>query len=63
MRAIPPGFDVEAHTRRLESQGFTVIADYMTPEQLARFREGLEGHLGSYRGRNPFEGQIGRAHV
>ena len=56
MRAIPAGFDVAAHTARLETQGFTIIEDYMSAGQLARFRDGLKGHLGSYRGRNPFEG-------
>ena len=56
MRDVPHGFDVEAHTQRLRTQGFTVIDDYMSADQLARFRAGLEGHLGAYRGRNPFEG-------
>lgn len=55
-RAIPDGFDVAAHTARLKTQGYTIIEDYMSADQLARFREGLKGHLGSYRGRNPFEG-------
>ena len=55
-RNIPEGFDVEAHTLRLTAQGFTVIADYMSADQLAQFREGLKGHLGTYRGRNRFEG-------
>jgi ectoine hydroxylase-related dioxygenase (phytanoyl-CoA dioxygenase family) len=55
-RNIPDSFDVEGHTARLKTQGFTVIADYMSADQLARFRSGLEGHLGTYRGRNSFEG-------
>jgi ectoine hydroxylase-related dioxygenase (phytanoyl-CoA dioxygenase family) len=55
-RNIPDGFDVEGHTARLRTQGFTIIENYMSAEQLARFRDGLEGHLGTYRGRNPFEG-------
>ena len=41
---------------RLKTQGFTIIEDYMSAGQLARFRGGLKGHLGTYRGRNPFEG-------
>lgn len=56
MRSIPADFDIEAHTERLKTQGYTIIEDYMSAEQLARFREGLKGHLGTYRGRNPFEG-------
>lgn len=55
-RKLPADFDVAAHTERLTRQGFTIIEDYMSAEQLARFRDGLKGHLGTYRGRNPFEG-------
>jgi ectoine hydroxylase-related dioxygenase (phytanoyl-CoA dioxygenase family) len=55
-RNIPDAFAAEAHTRRLETQGYTVIEDYMSADQLARFRGGLAGHLGTYRGRNTFEG-------
>jgi hypothetical protein len=53
---IPDSFDVEGHTARLKTQGFTIIEDYMSAAQLARFRAGLAGHLGTYRGRNSFEG-------
>ena len=56
MRSIPADFNVAAHTERLKTQGYTVIENYMSAEQLARFRDGLKGHLGTYRGRNPFEG-------
>ena len=56
MRIVPTDFDVEAHTERLKTHGYTIIENYMSAEQLARFREGLKGHLGTYRGRNPFEG-------
>ncbi|MBL6853030.1 MAG: phytanoyl-CoA dioxygenase family protein [Alphaproteobacteria bacterium] len=55
-RNIPADFDVEGHTARLKAQGFTIIEDFMSGEQLERFREGLKGHLGTYRGRNSFEG-------
>ncbi|HEY1752631.1 MAG TPA: phytanoyl-CoA dioxygenase family protein [Caulobacteraceae bacterium] len=55
-RHLPPGFDLEGHMRRLESDGMTVIEDYMSAEQIERFREGLAPYLGTYRGRNPFEG-------
>ena len=56
MRIVPTDFDVEAHTERLKTHGYTIIENYKSAEQLARFREGLKGHLGTYRGRNPFEG-------
>ena len=55
-RRLPPSFDVEAHLARLDEDGFTIIDDYMSRDQLARFREGLKPYLGTYRGRNPFEG-------
>jgi hypothetical protein len=40
----------------LETDGFTVIEDYLSAAQLQRFRDGLAPYLGTYRGRNPFEG-------
>jgi hypothetical protein len=55
-RQLPPGFDVQAHLARLDEDGFTLIDDFMSDDQLTRFREGLKPYLGSYRGRNPFEG-------
>ena len=55
-RRLPSGFDVEANLARLDEDGFTIIDDYMSRDQLARFREGLKPYLGMYRGRNPFEG-------
>jgi len=55
-RRLPPGFDVDSHLARLDEDGFTVVEDYMSEDQLARFREGLKPYLGKYRGRNPFEG-------
>ena len=55
-RKLPKDFDAEAHTERLKTHGFTIIENYMSAEQLVRFRGGLKGHLGTYRGRNPFEG-------
>jgi hypothetical protein len=36
--------------------GFTIVEDYLTEDQLVRFREGLIRCLNTYRGRNPFEG-------
>jgi len=55
-RKTPPGFDVERHMAELETDGFTVIEDFLSPAQIAAFREGLKPYLGTYRGRNPFEG-------
>src|SRR5215472_12400085 len=44
------------HLARLHVDGFTIVADYLTEDQLSRFREGLKRYLNTYRGRNPFEG-------
>jgi ectoine hydroxylase-related dioxygenase (phytanoyl-CoA dioxygenase family) len=56
-RRTSRGFDVDAHVDRMDADGYTVIEDYMTAAQLAAFRDGLAPHLGSYRGRNSFEGR------
>jgi hypothetical protein len=56
-RALPPGFDLAAHMEALETDGFTVIRDYLSADQLQRFRDGLAPSLGTYRGRNNFEGR------
>src|SRR5580698_9034650 len=55
-RNLPKGFDLESHMRRLDADGFTIIEDYMSAGQIERFREGLAPYLGTYRGRNSFEG-------
>jgi ectoine hydroxylase-related dioxygenase (phytanoyl-CoA dioxygenase family) len=55
-RQTPLGFDLERHMAELEADGFTVIEDFLSAEQIAAFREGLAPYLGTYRGRNPFEG-------
>jgi ectoine hydroxylase-related dioxygenase (phytanoyl-CoA dioxygenase family) len=55
-RPVPAGFDLARHMADLETDGFTVIEDYLSAAQLQRFRDGLAPHLGTYRGRNPFEG-------
>jgi ectoine hydroxylase-related dioxygenase (phytanoyl-CoA dioxygenase family) len=55
-RRLPPRFDLDGHLARLNEDGFTIIEDYMSEHQIARFREGLKPYLGTYRGRNPFEG-------
>jgi ectoine hydroxylase-related dioxygenase (phytanoyl-CoA dioxygenase family) len=55
-RRLPPGFDLDGHLDRLEADGFTIVKDYLSVDQLAWFREGLKPYLNKYRGRNPFEG-------
>jgi hypothetical protein len=55
-RRLPPGFDADAHLARLDEDGFTVLENYVSEDQLTRFKEGLKPYLGVYRGRNPFEG-------
>ena len=55
-RQLPPGFDLKRHMADLDEAGFTVIEDYLSPAQIEQFREGLASYLGTYRGRNPFEG-------
>jgi ectoine hydroxylase-related dioxygenase (phytanoyl-CoA dioxygenase family) len=56
-RPTPPGFDVADHARRLNVEGYTVIEDYMTTARIDAFRAELAPHLGTYRGRNSFEGR------
>jgi hypothetical protein len=55
-RRLPAGFDLDGHLARLDVDGFTIVEDYLGADQLVRFRAALKLHLGSYRGRNPFEG-------
>jgi len=55
-RDLPPGFDLKRHMAELDDQGFTIIEDYLSATQIERFREELAPYLGTYRGRNPFEG-------
>jgi ectoine hydroxylase-related dioxygenase (phytanoyl-CoA dioxygenase family) len=49
-------FDADAHAAEIREQGFTVIADFMAPDEIAEFRTQLAPFLGSHRGRNDFEG-------
>jgi ectoine hydroxylase-related dioxygenase (phytanoyl-CoA dioxygenase family) len=55
-RETPPGFELARHMAELDDQGFTIIEDYLSAAQVEAFREGLAPYLGTYRGRNPFEG-------
>ena len=40
-RRLPPGFDRDGHLARLDVDGFTIVKDYLSEDQLAQFREGL----------------------
>ena len=51
-----PAFDVAAHVRRIDEDGFTVIPDFLTAADLAEVRRVLGFYLGSHAGRNDFEG-------
>lgn len=55
-RHVPAGYDVAGHLARLESHGLTIVEDFLSASRLTRFREGLKPWLGTYRGRNSFEG-------
>jgi ectoine hydroxylase-related dioxygenase (phytanoyl-CoA dioxygenase family) len=52
------GFEAAAHIERMRLDGYTIVEDFLVPEGLAAFREAIKPHLGRYRGRNPFEGQV-----
>ena len=54
----PPGpaFDLEAHARRIEADGFTIIPDFLTAADLAEVRRVLGLYLETHSGRNDFEG-------
>lgn len=49
-------FDADAHARRIETEGYTVIEDFLDAPTVTAVREGLAPHLGSHHGRNDFEG-------
>ena len=49
-------FNLDHHVERLTRDGYTIIENYLDPSALADVREGLKPHLGTYRGRNAFEG-------
>ena len=48
--------DVDRHLAELDAQGYTVIADFLSADAIARVREGLAPYLGTHAGRNGFEG-------
>lgn len=50
------GFDLDAHARAIDRDGYTIIRDFLSPSQLAEVRRVLGFYLGSHGGRNNFEG-------
>ena len=56
MNASEKIFDTAAHAQRLREQGYIIIEDFLSPATLHAVREGLAPFLGSYNGRNNFEG-------
>ena len=48
--------DTQHHLDELDRQGFTVIEDFLRPDDIAQVRAGLAPHLSSHSGRNNFEG-------
>ncbi len=52
----PPSFDLDAHVRELDAQGFTILRDFLPPTEVQAVRDRLKPYLGSHQGRNNFEG-------
>jgi ectoine hydroxylase-related dioxygenase (phytanoyl-CoA dioxygenase family) len=50
------GFDLAAHEAAIDRDGYTIIPDFLSPEDLAEVRRVLSFYLGSRGGRNNFEG-------
>jgi len=50
--------DIRHHLGELDRQGFTVIADFLQGDDIARVRAGLAPHLSTHTGRNNFEGLL-----
>ncbi len=50
------GFDVATHARRIDDQGYTIIPDFLSAQDLAEVRRVLALYLGTHLGRNDFEG-------
>jgi ectoine hydroxylase-related dioxygenase (phytanoyl-CoA dioxygenase family) len=48
--------DLQRHLDELDTQGYTVIADFLCESDLGRVRAGLAPHLSTHSGRNNFEG-------
>jgi len=49
-------FDLEAHAASIDRDGYTIIRDFLSPDDLAEVRRVLDLYLGDRAGRNNFEG-------
>src|SRR5688572_10735927 len=49
-------FALDEHFARLNEQGYTIIPDFLSPDDLRAVRAGLAPFLDTHRGRNNFEG-------
>lgn len=64
-------FDIAEHILRIDRDGYTVIEDFLSADDLGEVRRVLRLYLGTHRGRNDFEGEktervytlVGRARV
>jgi ectoine hydroxylase-related dioxygenase (phytanoyl-CoA dioxygenase family) len=50
-------FPLDPHLARLDEQGYTIIPDFLSADDLRAVRDGLAPFLGTHRGRNNFEGR------
>jgi ectoine hydroxylase-related dioxygenase (phytanoyl-CoA dioxygenase family) len=48
--------EVTTYTRQIEAEGWTIIPDFLSPDDLAEVRRVLALYLGTHAGRNDFEG-------
>lgn len=56
MNAPGSGFDVAAHVSALQTNGYTIIRDFLSAADLSDVRSALAPHLQTHQGRNNFEG-------
>ncbi len=56
MNAPGSGFDVGAHMSALQTNGYTIIRDFLSVADLSDVRSALAPHLQTHQGRNNFEG-------
>jgi ectoine hydroxylase-related dioxygenase (phytanoyl-CoA dioxygenase family) len=52
------GFDLDAHGAAIDKEGYTIIPDFLSREDLAEVRGVLAFYLGDRTGRNNFEGYL-----
>ena len=55
--SIQSSMDAAGLSKEILSQGYTIIEDFLSAEQLASVREFLDQRMGAYQGRNNFEGE------